>query len=387
VRLDWLNAICRSSGPFATVMIDASHDTEDAEQRAQVRRRNVRDQLSRQGAPPSVLDAVETALDDSAPPAGEEGRALVVDEWKVLVDVRLDAPPSVDLVTWAAVPDLLPIVQAVAAPVPTVVVRVDEEGGELLGPDDPAPAVVAGRTKPVHKARGGGWSHRAMQARVEETWKHNAKEVAALVDERVRATDAQLLLIMGDDRSRARLRDALPERSARIAEEVPRSGGESPGEVAGAVARSVDLLLDGERRAAFARYTELAGRAEGLAVTALPAVVAAARAQAVETLFIDPARVVDATVWAGPEPAQLALTRDELGDLGVESFREVAAVAALVRAATCMDAALVVLDDPDVVLGRDRLDDGSDSPQSAVLGGDTLSDGVGAILRFPIGPV
>ena len=247
MRLDWLNEICRSSGPFATVVIDASHDTEDAEQRAEVRRRNVRDQLSRQGAPPSVLDAVETALADSEPPAGEGGRALVVDEGKVLVDVRLDAPPPEDLVTWAAVPDLLPIVEAVAEPVPTVVVRVDEEGGELLGPDNPAPAVVTGRTKPVHKARGGGWSHRAMQARVEETWKHNAKEVAALVDERVRATDARLLLITGMTGPgldcATHFRNGRRGSRTRYRERV----GSSPRELAGAVARSVDLLLDGER--------------------------------------------------------------------------------------------------------------------------------------------
>ena len=78
-------------------------------------------------------------------------------------------------------------------------------------------------------------------------------------------------------------------------------------------------------------------------MTGISAVLAAVRAQAVETLFIDPARVVDATVWAGAEPAQLALTRDELGDLGVEATHQLAAVAALVRAATCTDAALVRL--------------------------------------------
>jgi hypothetical protein len=60
-------------------------------------------------------------------------------------------------------------------------------------------------------------------------------------------------------------------------------------------------------------------------------------------------------------------------------------VPALIRAATCTDAELVVLDDPDVVVGHDRLDDGSDTPESAVLGGDTLTDGLGAVLRFPIG--
>jgi hypothetical protein len=167
---------------------------------------------------------------------------------------------------------------------------------------------------------------------------------------------------------------------------VPRSGGEAFGEVVEAVGRSVDLLLSGERRAAFARYAELAGRSEGLAVTGLAGVVAAARAQAIETLFIDPARITEASVWGSAEPTLLALNRAELADLGAEAPREVPAVAALIRATTCLDAELVLLDDPDAVLGHDRIDDGSEAPQSALLGGATLNEGLGAVLRFPVGP-
>ncbi len=384
MRLDWLSAVCRSEGPFATVVLDVSHNTEDADHRAEVRRKDVQERLAAQGAPPAVVDRVDAALADSDPPVGEAGRVLVVDEREVLVDVQLDASPPAEQVAWAPLPDLLTVVGAVPEQVSTVVVRVDEEGGELLAPGDARPETVAGRTKPVHKARGGGWSHRSMQSRVEETWKQNVAQVATLVDERVRATDARLLVIVGDTRSRARLREALPERSARIADEVPRSGGEAPAEVGSAVGRSVDLLLQGERRAAFARYAEAAGRAEGFAVTGLAAVVDAARAQAIDTLFVDPARVVDTVIWGSAEPTLLGRTRAELTDLGAERPREVSAVSAMIRAATCMDAGLVVLDDPDVVFGRDRLDDGSDSPESALLGGDTLTDGVGAVLRFPL---
>jgi hypothetical protein len=138
----------------------------------------------------------------------------------------------------------------------------------------------------------------------------------------------------------------------------------------------------GERRAAFARYAELAGRAEGLAVTGLAAVVAAARAQAIDTLFID--RRVPSRRHLGTQTHVLGSPRRAHGP-GREEPREVSAVAALIRATTCADAELVVLDDPAVVLGHDRLDDGSGSPESAVLGGDTLTDGLGAVLRFPIG--
>ncbi len=384
MRLDWLRPVCASQGPFATVVVDVSHDTEDAGHLAELRRRAVRDQLSERGAPETVLEKIDTALADADPAVGEAGRALVVDERDILVDVPLASPPRADHVVWASVPDLLPVVNAVPEEVPTVVVRVDEEGGELLAPGAEAPQPVVGRTKPVHKVRGGAWSHRRMQARVEETWRHNATEVAARVDERVRADDARLLVIAGDPRSRARLRDALPERAASVATEVPHSGGTDPAELSGAVAGAVDLLLDDDRRTAFARLVELLRKPEGRAVSGLAAVLAAAQAQAMETLFIDPACVTDATAWVGPEPAQLAATSAELGVLGVDAAQEAPAVAALVRAAVCADASLVVLDDPDLVLGRDRLDEPSAVPESAVLGGDVLADGLGAVLRFPI---
>ena len=386
MRLDWLSAVCRSEGPFATVVLDVSHNTEDADHRAEVRRKDVAERLAAQGAPATVVDRVDAALADADPAVGEAARVLVVDEREVLVDVLAQRPPRSEQVAWAPLPDLFGVVNAVPEQVSTVVVRVDEEGGELLAPGDAEPEAVTGRTKPVHKARGGGWSHRSMQARVEETWRQNIAQVATLVDERVRAADARLLVIVGEARSRAQLRDALSERSAKIADEVSRSGGEAPTEVAGEVGSRVDLLLSGERRAAFARYAELAGRAEGLAVTGLADVVAAARAQAVDTLFIDPARAVETSIWGSPEPTVLGLTRAELTDLGADDPREVPAVAALIRATTCTGAELVVLDDPDVVVGHDRLDDGSGSPESAVLGGDTLTDGLGAVLRFPIGP-
>jgi Bacterial archaeo-eukaryotic release factor family 2 len=385
VRLDWLSAVCRSEGPFATVVLDVSHNTEDADHRAEVRRKDVQERLAAQGAPAAVVDRVDAALADADPPVGEAARVLVVDEREVLVDVLAHGAPRSEQVAWSPLPDLFSVVNAVPEQVSTVVVRVDEAGGELLAPGDAEPETVTGRTKPVHKARGGGWSHRSMQARVEETWRQNIAQVATRVDERVRAADARLLVIVGETRSRAQLRDALSERSAKIADEVSHSGGEGPGEVAGAVGRSVDLLLSGERRAAFARYVELAGRAEGLAVTGLADVVAAARAQAIDTLFIDPARAVETTIWGSAEPTVLGLTRGELTDLGAGDAREVPAVAALIRATTCTDAELVVLDDPDVVVGHDRLDDGSDSPESALLGGETLTEGLGAVLRFPIG--
>ncbi len=385
MRLDWLRPLCESTGPFATVVIDVSHETPDAEHRAQVLRRDVREDLARQGAPQSVLDLVDAAWEDTGPVAGEAGRAIVVDTSAVLLDVPLPDPPTAQRVAWGAQPDLLAFVGAVPEPVAAVVVRIDERGGEVRGPGATGADQVSGRGKPLHKVRAGGWSHLAMQERVEETWRQNAAAVAERVDAHVRAGGARLLVVAGDVRSRARLASALPERSARIVREVDRPGNATDDDLDAAVADAAAAWASDERRSAFARYAQAAGRPDGLAATGLAATVTAASARALETLFVDPAAAGGATVWAGRAPDELATTRDALVALGVEQATEVPAVPALIWAAACSDASLVLLDDPDAVLGHDPLDDSPDSAAPTLLSAD-LQDGLGAVLRFPLAP-
>jgi hypothetical protein len=80
------------------------------------------------------VEHVDAALADADPAVGEAARVLVVDEREVLVDVLVQGPPRSEQVAWAPLPDLLSVVNAVPEQVSTVVVRVDEEGGELLAP-------------------------------------------------------------------------------------------------------------------------------------------------------------------------------------------------------------------------------------------------------------
>ncbi|MCE0766335.1 hypothetical protein LWC35_26035 [Pseudonocardia kujensis] len=399
MRLDWLRDVCAAPGPFATVVLDVTHDTEDAARQEELRRRGVREELSGQGAPESVVEAVDGALASAPTPDGTGGRVLVAAEKGVLVDAELPAPPRAAVTAWSALPDLTSVTEAVREEVPVVVVRIDDKGGEVLAPGDAEPEEVRGRDHPVHKVRGGGLSTLNMQERVEETWRENTAEVAARVDARVRASAARALVVLGDSRARSRLVDALPERSARIVAEVEHTGGASPDALPDTVAAAVEDVLDAERRAAWNHYRQLAGRPDGQAVTGLADVVAAVRAAAVDTLFLDPATLTDADVWAGSEPTHLGVQREELEALNAGEPHRVPAVPAVIRALACQDGQLVRLDDPAVVLGRDRLDDarraeeearaaadatGEEAPEPGLLAHGELADGIGATLRFPI---
>ena len=96
------------------------------------------------------------------------------------------------------------------------------------------------------------------------------------------------------------------------------------------------------------RFGEAQGRAGSgvgavLAVAGLSDTVGALRAAAVETLLVLDDSSSDATAWVGPEPVHIALTEEELTELGVRDPVQDRLDAALVRAAAGTDAAIVTL--------------------------------------------
>jgi hypothetical protein len=64
-------------GPFATVYLDVSHDTDDAERAIALRWAQARDELTAQGADAATLDALADAVTDAPPAVGRAGRVLV----------------------------------------------------------------------------------------------------------------------------------------------------------------------------------------------------------------------------------------------------------------------------------------------------------------------
>jgi Bacterial archaeo-eukaryotic release factor family 2 len=353
VDLRFLNELTRKPGPFATVYLDASHDTADAARVIELRWAEARDQLATQGADAATLDALAAAVEDSPPAVGRAGRVLVARGGEVVLDRSLPEPPARPAARWGPLPDLLP-----------------ETGGEifLAGPDArPALAEqVEGGEHPVHKVRGGGWSHLSMQERVEESWRRNTAQVAERVDRRVVESGASVLLVAGDARARSRLVDALGQRSASIAVEVERGsvGGE---DLADAVTEAVQDVVTGNRLALLERYEKAAGRPDGLAVQGIGPVLAALRAEAVDTLLLDAGVARDRTVWISDPPGQVAEAAEDLRAVGADPIGEVPVDAALLRAAAGTGAGFVPI--------------GGGRPG---LVGRPLDDGVGALLRYPL---
>jgi hypothetical protein len=393
MRLEWLRQLYAGCGPYATVLMDATHDTENAAARERLRWRGLRAELADQGAPDDVLAQLDQAVQDAAIPVGDGGRVLVADTGGVLFDRLTPTPPAVPTARCGALPDLLAVAVAMPDAVRTVVVHVDETGGRVAVAGGEGRSV--GGEGPVHKVPAGGPSHLSMQERVEERWRRNTAAVAAAADEEIRKIGADLLVVSGDARSRSRLRDALSARSVELMTEVEHTGGAEP-ELGDTVERAADDVRERRNRAAIARFAQAYGRAEGLAVTGLADVVAASRAQAVETLLVDTGALPGTELFVGAEPEAVAIRQEDLATLGAAPIGHAAAGSALLRAAAAT-AADLVLTRAEAAAVRDPLDPDAvqpersapaDSPDYVVFRRKPpplLVDGIGAILRFPIG--
>lgn len=378
--LRFLVPLATRPGPYASVYLDLSHATEDADHQIALRWRALAEALAEQGCDDKTIAALGDAVTGGPPVVGTAGRVLVASEGTVVLDRMLPAPPRREIARLAPLPHLAPLLAQAPATVPHLTVVADRLGADVTAYGESATPVaedeITGTDHHVHKVPGGGWAHRRYQQRVEETWERNARQVVDRIDELVREIGAELVVLGGEVRARAALTDALPERLRAITVQTD-TGGRADGAAVEPFTAEVHRLVRQrtlERHAdVIADYaTELAhgGRAaEGLA-----AVLRALRQAAVDTLLLVDDPSSDATLWIGPDPIQLATDPAELRALGVDEPEQDRVDAAVVRALVATGASLVVLDD--------------EAFASEVLGGAQVTpprDGVGALLRHTSG--
>ncbi|MEW5809781.1 MAG: hypothetical protein AB1925_10025 [Actinomycetota bacterium] len=355
-------ALVDVKGPFASVFVDDSHDTEDAEKKAELRWRAIEEDLTGHGADEQLVSAVRDALAGAPPPVGRGGRAVIATRDGVHLNQRLIRPPDATIVRLSALPYLVPaVVHGVDDP-PYLTVAVDHAGADITvhrGRRTHSMSVQGDRY-PVHKAAGaenpgyGDAQRTADNARMK-----NVQEVAEEVTAAFEEVDPQLVFVVGEVRSRADLVASLPKRVAEVAVEVNAGARGSIDDEALAHdidthlrLRRVDVIDDAAQR-----FSAEINRDSGLATEGLAGVCAALREGAVDTLLIGD--LGDATVVVGDSAMTVAPTPDVLSELGSGSTTTARADEALPFAAVSIDADLIGMDE--------RL-----SPR----------DGIAAILRY-----
>ncbi|GGB98235.1 baeRF2 domain-containing protein [Cellulomonas carbonis] len=377
MKLDSLKPLLHHGGPLTTVCLDVTRADEAGDREIRSRWNGLRRELEHRGAPGETLDAIQEVVLRPTHVPGPHGRYVVASRDEILFDHVLADPPVRDEAFHDGTPSLMPAVRAADEAVRYLLVEVDRAGADLSwsGVDshdaDTDLGHVEGGHDVLHKFGGGGWSHRRFQERVEDSWERNAEAVAAEVERLVTRYRPELVLLTGDVRAVPLVRDAAGHATKEVLVDVP-GGSRADGVKEDVFARNVGQVLEAyrarRREAVVDRLREGLGRGDG-AVTELGDVVDVLRKGQVDELVVvrnaagdSVAHLNERTLWVGPEPLQLGLSRGDLESLGVPSAdqRELRADIAVLRAALAQDAGFTF----------------------ALEGSVSLVDGLGALLRW-----
>ncbi|RDH78178.1 hypothetical protein DVS77_12595 [Mycolicibacterium moriokaense] len=330
--------------PFVSIYIDDSRDTAEADSTLDARWRELRGELKSGCVDEHVISEVAQAILHSSPAIGRRGRGVIAGGDGVLINEHLPHPPAETLLRTSDYPFVLPMLDAMWRGV-YIFAAVDHNGADITlhRGDTVHTEAVGGEGYPVHKPVTSGWNgYDDHQRSAEEAVRMNVRATADRLTELVDKTDAQVVFVCGETRSRSDVVSALPRRVARRVS--PWHGGALGHRINEAEARD---HLDGEfERRRAAEVAEVAdlylgerGRRSGLAVEGLAAVCAALREGCVDTLIVGD--LADATVVTGQSRTTITPDADTLSDLGEPVHRVARADEALPFVAIATDASLV----------------------------------------------
>lgn len=315
--LAFLHPLYEHPGPWASVYVDTSRRSPSTPRERSRTAQSLYRDLAEQGADEPTCRAVRAAVEDLAHSPEPHGRALFARAGAVVLDPPLAAAPQGSSALWATLPHTAPLLELAHEEPVCVVAYIDRKGAELelrgaLGSREAGS--VTGTQRPLHRASSGDWSVHHFQLRVENTWEHNAAEIADALAVCQEETGADLVVLVGEDRERRSVHARLPRRLRdQVAETTQGAGGRLLDEEverirADHVRRRADEELD---RFLAARAPDEEGRRG--AVEGVPAVIEAAREHRIDELLISPEGAdTRCEVWIGEDPDQVAVRRADL---------------------------------------------------------------------------
>lgn len=142
---------------WASVYLDASHDTEDAAHAIELRWRAAREELERAGADEATLDAIADVATGPPQSSGSHGLAIFATDGRVVHTDVLPDPPRTPLARWDPLPHAMPAVAQRGERVAWLRVVVDRTGADLVGATagglTRSASVQGSNSYPMHLAR------------------------------------------------------------------------------------------------------------------------------------------------------------------------------------------------------------------------------------------
>lgn len=358
---DALARLVQEPGPYASLYLDTRADYENAPKEIELRWQGLRRNMADAGAPDDVLTALDTVVAD----AHREGDGLIAIARSGGIALQRNlSTPIEEAALWGPAPHLLPLFAWQQENPPYAVALVDRTGAEIEVTSSWRPdwaLEVEGDEWPVRRVNPGGWSQRRYQERAENLWEDNARDVAAALEKIAGDDDVELVLISGDVRAVAFLRDNLSESFAPAIYEIEGTQAQSVEEIAEELHKAVAAHEAQTTEALLERFREERGQ-EDRAVEGAGRTGRALSERRVETLLITSgAAGQDGFVVAG-DPTQVSTERRALEDLQLGDVFQVPMRDALARAAVAGGSAVRVV--------------------PALSDEHAPADGVGAILRY-----
>ncbi|TFC75934.1 hypothetical protein E3T23_14430 [Cryobacterium cheniae] len=340
----------RRPGSVSSAYVDVTQDAQNPRRTSSLRQRTLREALTAAGAPEIDTSTIIELIEEPPGRGGPMGRLMVVRQGVVEVNEVLSGEPLGELlVSYGPVPGLVPLLIHRPRDLSYVVAEAGRDGGEVtlhrLSRSQPVARVrVEGDTEFLTKvgSEDDFLANGRYQHHTEEVWKRNEGQIAAAIDEVVRDSKAELLVLTGDVRARQLLVDQLAPASREVLHVVPtntRPAGATQEELEADLNRHVAAILAQDEHDALERLG--AGLGSGLSEIDFAAVVRALQQSQVDVLLLAPDRMTEETLIALDREPWLAATSDDA--LGAGELGSVAAADALIRAAILTDARVMVV--------------------------------------------
>lgn len=230
--LGFLRPLYSTEAPVASVHLDTSRQNTDSDKEIELRWRHLRQHLADLGTDQATLQTLEEAVGQGPSRSyGHHGQSLFASQGQLLNTHTLAVPPPRDHATWMPVPDPLPLVVDRGRHIPYVLVALDRVNAKIVGYTDQPTQGPALKETPTGQSmhnldgpigRSGPGQRRGLGGRgsakhaAQQMWRENTAAFAEHVREAVRAVDAKIILVGGDEEAITYLRQNLGPRQLSI---------------------------------------------------------------------------------------------------------------------------------------------------------------------------
>lgn len=215
MNLGTVQHVFTQDGPFTSLHLDVSQDTQDAVQQRESRWTTARHRLEHEHVDSHLIEQLGERVRERTDLPGEARRTIVAaGDRIVLDDVRTGHSIWPEIVEHGALPDLSGWLHQLDGQIPFLLVTADREGADLdLYEASTGPAAaheeVHGETLHITKVPQGDWAQKQFQQRSENVWRENAREVADTVRSVVARHRSRVVVLAGDERARSEIAHAL----------------------------------------------------------------------------------------------------------------------------------------------------------------------------------